>query len=362
MASPTPVLRFGDTTRSGDPFFGAIVNGTPIARTKTASSDWRDTLRWSNRQWCGALRFGGALALCVPGLVGCLSTTTTERDFGPPDIRVEFVPLPDAPRFEAVATQQDGKLQLGLTRSEMCRRLEYTTVRRQRVESRKIGAGAIVPAAIFGGVGFMLLGEDGSSGPLFIGVGGAILAIAAAATGSKTTELPPSQTLAEPTVARCRQRAAAGAEVLVVSAGVAHEGTSDSAGNLELDGLPPGPLRVLVEGQPATVREGRERPATPPLPTAEPPEASEVDEPLPEDLEEPSPSAPPEGAQPGPQPPSSPAPSQPPAKPVKPPPPKPAKPPPTKPAKPPPPGDPRTPVPLPPPPPPPPGAKVPASR
>lgn len=288
------------------------------------------------------------LSLSLLSLTGCWTSKIYERDVGRPEVEVEQMLLPGPRRVDATVSRSGSTLELELSRGHRCRRIERTTVRRERVEETSLGAGTYVTGGIVGGLGLLtaVSADDPEPGVVLLGLSGLIFALAATGTGTEAKPLPPERSSEPGDLEPCAGEPIGNARVLVASAGLSHEGESDEAGRLVLQDVAPGPLRVLVDGQAAIVHERstktarRPKPESPPPAPAAPPSASP-----PASASLPAPSAsPPVASAP---PPVAPAPA-------------PVKPPPAKlpPAKLPPPRDPS--APLPPPPPPPPGARVPA--
>lgn len=215
-------------------------------------------------------------ATSVTASVGCVSTQSSVREVAAPDVRVEHVPLPETRELEAEVRRDAGKLRLLLTESQRCRRLERTTVHRERVDRSRISSGTGITAGILGSIGLLegVSGESSGSTPaLLLGTSAAILAIAAARTGTTTTLLEPRETLAPTTLERCGHRPVPGTAVALVSAGIEHEGVTDASGELELEDVAEGPLRIVVARRSVKVREtssARSPSVKPPAPAESP--------------------------------------------------------------------------------------------
>lgn len=199
---------------------------------------------------------GAAIGAALLGSTGCVSTRTYERDAAAPTSQVDQVLLPARPHLEATVSRSDGPLHVALNYAMSCRRVETTTTRRERVERTRLGAGTYVSTGIFGLSGMAALGSgEGGAAFVLLGVGGAILGLAAAATGETAAPIAPIRSQRPDGVEPCARTPVANTDVVVMSAGRSHEGTTDSNGRLELDGVAAGPLRVVVGGQQVVIIE-----------------------------------------------------------------------------------------------------------
>lgn len=185
---------------------------------------------------------------------GCVSTTSRERVIGDPTSVVRQEPLPGPPELEALLTRSEDAVGVELSRVRWCRREVVTSLRREAVESSRLGTGTAVTSSAI-----MVLGVAVTSVATFA-FGGAILAIGLLQTGTSSTPLPDLETREPGQRVVCHREPAAGVVVQVFVSGARHQALTDAHGRLELRDVPPGAPRVFVDAAPVRFREEKARP------------------------------------------------------------------------------------------------------
>ena len=183
-----------------------------------------------------------ALAVLLSGIqaLGCMSTTTSAREVGRPETRMELgPPLPLAPTVEASVTPVARGFRVTVSRTKTCPVVRRTLAQREIVHESHPNAavriGILAAAA--------LSSNDGMK------QAGLMYDAMAAHSSTKTRELVTRETTETTHMSPCFAAPVTDAEVVVVSEHGRIAGRTDTQGSVLFVGSEARPVRILIDGE-----------------------------------------------------------------------------------------------------------------